>query len=146
MVITTGNLLSIRSGVIMQQVNCKNAYGAGISGQISRLYPAVYQDYRASFSGRRPSDLFGSVRFIQVTPDLVVANAYTQFGFGNSAKTGIVYTDMNRLVNAIALVAKQFGHVYVPYRIGCGLAGGSWPDLCDRIRDLPVTVVKRPED
>lgn len=137
-----GDILDVDSGVIMQQVNCQNAYGAGISGVISRKYPAVELDYRESFKRHTGDELFGSTRIIRVSPTLIVANSYSQFYHGNAMRTGKVYTDMDKLVSAITDAAQTYDNVYVPYGIGCCLAGGNWDELYARIKHLPITVVK----
>lgn len=55
---------------------------------------------------------------------------YTQLYYGNSAKTKKVYTDENKLIDALTRFdqrAKQDNQpAYVPAKIGCGLAGGDW--------------------
>ena len=61
---------------------------------------------------------------------MIILNSFSQFDFGNSKYSGIVYTDENTLMNNL-LKLDQFAKdrnlpAYVPGRIGCGLAGGDW--------------------
>lgn len=144
MKIITGDLLSITSGVIVQQVNCQNAYGRGLSGIIAQKYPAVLSDYRASFQGHTHEEMFGQLRLIPIRgTDIIVANSYSQFYYGNARKTHICYTDMNKLVSNLELLASQFEKIYIPYLIGCDLAGGDWNELVKRISHLPITVIQK---
>ena len=137
-----GNICDISRGVIMQQVNCRNAYGRGISGAISTKWPVVLADYRTSFMQKSACDLFKTVRYIEINPDLIIANSYTQFDYGNSERTGKVYTDMPALINAITKTAQEYNDVHIPFRIGCGLAGGNWNELYNAIKHLPITIVQ----
>ena len=59
-------------------------------------------------------------------------NLYAQYKYGNSAKTGIVYTDyealnkcLSDMCDAISLLMVESTVIGIP-RIGCGLAGGDW--------------------
>lgn len=138
-----GDILDIKTGYIMQQVNCKNAYGRGISGQISAKYPKVLEDYKYSFTINTGEELFSTMRYIPVTPTLVVINSYSQFDYGNAARTGICYTDMDKLVTNINIAVGNVEpyQLYIPFRIGCGLAGGNWDKLYSIIKDYELNIV-----
>ena len=141
--ILEGDITNICCGTIVHQVNCQGAIGAGVSGAIIQKWPEVESAYRYKCYEQKPEELYGDTQVVQINRDLRVVNLYTQLNYGNAKKTGIVYTDVNRLVQALRDVCKDFSTVYAPYGIGCGLAGADWDDLYTRIKDLPITFIKK---
>lgn len=141
-----GDILDVKCGVICQQVNCAGGYGAGLSGKISRKYPKVERTYRKFVAGKEKDDLLGVCLPVPVAEDLIVVNIFAERNYANAYETGIVSTDMNVLVDALHEICERYPDkdIYVPYRIGCGLAGGNWNELCERCRNLPITVVRLP--
>lgn len=120
MKIINGNILDVKHGVIIHQVNCKRVMGAGLALQIRRRYPEHYTD----FIVKEPK--LGDIVVTYVNSNLYIIGVYGQEGYG---RTGI-YTDYEALRAGLAKVG-QFADkknlpVYLPYGIGCGLAGGSW--------------------
>lgn len=142
----TGNILDIGSGIICQQVNCANGYGAGLSGRIAKKYPQVEQAYRRIFQERARDEIFGICQPVRVTDNLTVVNIFAEWDYANAYETGIVSTDMDKLEDALRRICARYPDrkVHIPYKIGCGLAGGDWNDLCKRCSDLPLIVVKLP--
>lgn len=140
MKVIAGDILSITSGVICHQVNCRGAFGAGVSGVLGRRYPAVETAYRAVV----PSPaLLGTYQFVPVTETLGVYNIFGQVDYGNARKTGHVYTDMRALTTALRTICDAHDTIYVPYGIGCGLAGGSWDEFTAIMADVDNLVVMR---
>lgn len=138
------DLFGIKEGIICQQVNCKNAMGAGLAKAIYEKYPIVKTSYHKSFE--KNLKLFGKYQVIPLTDTLSVANIYSQDGYENGIKNGIVYTDRDKLVNAIQSLISRYPErmIYVPKNIGCGLGGEKWGNIypmlteldCDRLRIL----------
>lgn len=152
--IESGNLMDVQSGVIVHQVNCMGAFGAGVAGQIASRYPIVKRNY-LSFcqSKRNPRELFGLCLPVRVSEGLVIINAFSQFAYGNAAKTGRVYTDQTVLLDCIGRVRQRYPNqvIYLPWRIGCGLAGGDWNAILSQLRDVyanddNLVIVRRPGD
>lgn len=141
----TGNLLNITDGVIVHQVNCRNRIGAGVAGALIQKYPVIKQFYHYAFEKAEPKELFGTYQVVPVDDNLKVINSFSQFYYGNAQKNGRVYTDMNKLVAVLKAVCDRYDNVYIPEKIGCGLAGGCWNELVEKIKDLPITVVKLQE-
>lgn len=141
--IIEGDITDVSEGIIMHQVNCKNRIGAGVSGAIINKYPEVEKEYHNSFKKCLPEKLFGSIIEIHINQKLSVINCYSQFSYGNSAKTGITYTDMDMLVNHIRYVCANNPDktIYVPYGIGCGLAGGNWDFVYSNIEHINNLVI-----
>ena len=137
MKVIQGNILDVKEGIIVHQVNCRDRIGAGVAGTIIKAYPAVEDAYHKACTHYEPDKLLGRYQLVSVTPSLTVANVFGQKDYGNPRKTGQVYTDLPSLVNAIRIICGiRNQQVYVPYGIGCGLGGASWDDLVAQVQDL----------
>ena len=148
-----GDLTSINNGYIMHQVNCQNVMGAGVAKALYSKYPRVKEAYH-EFATKHPNpkDRLGKIQPVNLdsNPNLKIFNAYTQLYYGNSAKTKKVYTDENKLIDALTRFdqrAKQDNQpAYVPAKIGCGLAGGNWERIKKHILDnTNITIVELPQ-
>ncbi len=122
MKIIKGNILDVKSGTICHQVNCQGAMGSGLALQIRNKWPQTYHDYRRAY--HREALFLGNVITSTVGPDLYVAHLCGQDRYGR--KSGRVYTDYVALAKCMRLVAAVDSPVYIPYNMGCGLAGGDW--------------------
>lgn len=148
MIILNGDIREVSVGIIAHQVNCQGAIGAGVSGVICNQYPMVKDDYIDICSVSDKEDLFGGMQIVPVTGTLKVANIFSQFNYGNSAKTGIVYTDMDKLIYSLKNLRETYPDeiIYVPYKIGCGLAGGNWDEFIEKAKVIPNLIVIKPEN
>lgn len=124
MQIIKGNLLEIESGIICHQVNCKGVMGAGLARSLKAKYPVCFESY--SRYCREGQFKLGMVQFCRVSPQLFVCNMAGQDGYGITK----CQTDYNALEVCLGkLYAKsiELGLTpYLPYNMGCGLAGGDW--------------------
>lgn len=138
------DLLATHRGIIVHQVNCRGAMGSGVAQQIITKHPVVYGAYR-SFFMQDPKPALGDVQFVPVNDSLHVANVFGQDRYGGGDRC---YTDYDALEQGLRTVA-QFADdeglkVYLPYKIGCGLAGGDWKVVSEIIeRVLPTATVCR---
>lgn len=149
-------LFGVTEGIICQQCNCRGAYGAGLSGAISDKFPEVYKAFE-QFNNLypNPDEQLGKHHIVVLEQErdgstkLGVANIFTQRDYGNSAKTGIVYTNTPLLVQNIKEIAEAYPDipVYVPHAvdkngkhggIGCGLAGEKWENLYPQLQALKL--------
>lgn len=134
-------LFGIKEGIICQQVNCKGVMGAGLAKAISDKFPIVKEKYLENYKKNKGMQL-GSFQIIDVVVTssdfLAVCNLYTQDNYGNSNITKKCYTDKELLINAIECVcsSNQNTKVYIPIKIGCGLAGGNWEEIKEEIINL----------
>ena len=121
--------------------------GAGLAKAIMEQYPVVAEEYHKLFKDYSKEELFGQVQFVPVDENFYVANLFTQFNYGNPKTSGKVYTDENKLIEAVYKVldvaarlqpANAYGKfsVYVPYEIGCGYGGGNWDSIYHRLTHL----------
>ena len=125
----TGNLLEAEDDIIGHQVNCMNAFGAGLAGQIRSKYPNVYDEYTAlcGMNKDNRSTLLGHVQFVEVGDNKYVANLFSQLNYGRQK---ILYTDYPSLKLALTelrdVADEHRLSVALPKFLGCGLAGGDW--------------------
>lgn len=139
-----GDITQIAEGVIVHQVNCQGAIGAGLSGQLIAKYPQLERDYYERCEGENPEELMGTMLQTIINDKLAIVSVFAQLNYGNAYKTHKVYTDMDVLVQDLKFLCTVYPEdkFYIPYRIGCGLAGGNWEELERRIKRLPLIVVK----
>lgn len=127
MKIINGNLLDVKEGIIVHQVNNKGVMGAGIAKQIRALYPKHYHDYKSQHL------ILGDIVTTQISDKLFIIGLIAQDGYG---RTGC-YTKYSAFADCLKRLRafhNKYPHlnIYMPYGIGCGLAGGNW----DRIYEL----------
>lgn len=130
-----GNLLeSHKDGIsiIAHQSNCVMGFGSGIALQIRNQLPGAAKAFYTD--GRTSEEKLG--RYTSATenigPFLMVFNLYGQLLCGG--EPGVVYTDYKGLEDALTrmflYIEQEYGDqnlkIGVPYKIGCGLAGGDW--------------------
>jgi O-acetyl-ADP-ribose deacetylase (regulator of RNase III) len=120
-----GDLLKAEADVIVHQVNCQGVMGAGVARQIREQFPNtynVYKDYCSKYQGHT-ADLLGECLYTFEEP-FVICNAFGQnFYYRNS-----VQTEYDKLEKCFYDIAKKYHgkKVALPWKIGCGLAGGDW--------------------
>lgn len=120
--------------IIAHVCNDLGGWGKGFVMAISRRWPAPEASYRAWRRERAKNNFaLGEVQFVDVKPDIWVANMIAQRGM----KTGsngppVRYEAIEKCLAAVACKAAELNaSVHMP-RIGCGLAGGKW----DRVEPL----------
>lgn len=145
------DILDIHHGVIFHQVNCQGRIGAGLSGYLIEKWPVVRARYEMTCASTSVSNLLGKWEYIPVSKNIAVINSYSQKKNGNAYKTGRNYTNMDLLVKNLEEVCEDmYGFqrivrhdpLWIPYKLGCGLAGGNWEELTERIKDLPINVAR----
>lgn len=124
------NLLTIKNGIIGHQVNCKGVMGAGLALQIKNAYPEAFELYKkACMDGRLT---LGKMQLIQLTDNLYLANLAGQDGYGKGLQTN--YDALKKALISLHELNQILGSVpYLPYNMGCGLAGGDWSIVEDLI-------------
>ena len=124
-IIFGGNILNVSQGIICHQTNCKGVMGSGLALSIKKQYPKAYSDYMDRFAtfGLQLGDVVMSKQL----SGLYVANLCGQNEYGR--KLNKVYTNYESLkvcFQQVSDFAKMKHTIYIPYGIGCGLAGGDW--------------------
>lgn len=120
-----------RPAMIVHVCNDVGGWGAGFVLAISRRWPEPEQRFRqwAKGSAEVPYEL-GQVQFVQVEPDLWVANLVGQHGLRRTGGMPPVrYDAIREGLAKVAMKARDLDlSVHMP-RIGCGLAGGTWEEI-----------------
>ncbi|MEV0717022.1 macro domain-containing protein [Asanoa sp. NPDC050611] len=132
--------------IIVHVCNDVGGWGRGFVVALSRRWPEPERAYRAWHRDRTGFAL-GATQFVEVEPDLWVANLIGQHGLRRSGGTPPIRYDAVRagLAEVAAKAADLGASVHMP-RIGAGLAGGRWPEIeqiiTDEVttRNIPVTV------
>lgn len=118
-------------GIILHICNNRGMMGAGVAKALYTKWPRVKTEYLAMEKYELgdigwvndlevPDDCFG--------PDLGVGNMIAQDGYGHDDKQYLSYDALAECLG----YAQRFnegwydGPIYVPYNMGCGLAGGDW--------------------
>jgi len=120
------DLLTIERGILTHQCNCMGAMGAGIALAIRKKWPKVYNHYlfRHFEDGWFP----GEIQLVEVAPELLVCNMAGQEFMARDIRA-TDYKAVNTMFEDLAFHNSQRETplpIYVPYFMGCGLAGGDW--------------------
>ena len=115
------DLLAVTHGICCQQVNCRGAFGKGLALATRMKFPLIA---RAYFE-KRDWKLRDCV-FVEVKSGLYHALLAGQDQYG----AGQCFTDYTALESCLKQ-AKDFADplrlpLFLPFGIGCGLAGGDW--------------------
>ena len=123
------NILNTKKGIIVHQVNCKGVMGCGIASAIRKKWPKVYFLYKKEANRAE----LGNIQAVKINDELFVVNMFSQFGYGRDKR----YTDYDAIKTCLektAMLAKLLNlDVYIPYKVGCGNAGGNWATVLDII-------------
>lgn len=130
-----GDLLNSNANYICHQVNCLGVMGAGVAKQIKASYPQVfvaYKKYCNTTADKRA--LLGQAIAVDIGEERKIINLFGQYGYGRKRET-----DMTALTQACQRVVKNSTTndvIAMPYRIGCGLAGGDWGEVMDMLAEV----------
>ena len=128
------DICDIKNGIIVHQVNCRHVMGAGVALAIRRKYPKHYSDFMSK------SATLGDIVVTKINNSLYIVGMYSQLNYGSKVRQ-TDYEAMKICLDKIIDFRKAHKLVvYMPYGIGCGLAGGDWNIVSEIILDrLPMT-------
>jgi len=145
MKIIEGDLLSVHTGVIAHQVNCRKVMGAGLALQIRQKYPIVYEEYL-----KKPA-ILGAIDVLPVTSTLRVANLYAQVDIKRAKADRLPRVITPKPLTSLAALeccltklkrACPNEAIFLPWGIGCGLGGANWEDVEEIIqKTIPNAVL-----
>lgn len=108
-------------------------WGAGFVLAVSRRWREPENTYRRVYAKQDGSGSLGSSHYVEVAENLAVVNMIAQRGVATAAHRHPLDLDALALcLRNLGTVARD-GTVHMP-RIGCGLAGGTWPEVEPIIR------------
>jgi len=130
-----GDILEAEEKIICHQTNCLGIMGAGLALQIAKKYPEVNKKYKDFCIDYGEWNFLGQTQLVNTHDGKIVANCFGQQrpGFGKQ-------TDYKALRTCLETVERFASHnnfsVAIPYKIGCGLAGGDWKIVEKMIKDI----------
>jgi len=130
MEIIKGNVLETNCNVIAHQVNCMGVMGAGLAKQIKQEYPEVFLKYKEFIKENGASKVYGRALGVK-TSNYLFFNLFGQYGYGRSRQQ-TSYKHLESALEEMGDILKESYKcggqvpVAIPYKIGCGLAGGEW--------------------
>ena len=138
MKIVKGDIFDVANrGIIGHQCNACYVMGAGIAKKIADMYPNVLEAY----INERPA--LGECQLVEVGNDLWIANLIGQANTGSGLQTD--YEALRKAMSSLRLESEDLNlPVYLPYGLGCVLAGGDWIIVSRIIEaELPKAIIVR---
>lgn len=137
--IVNGNIFDTHCNIICHQVNCQGVMGHGIAKQVKEKYKGVFNEYKRYCDAHADNreTMLGEALIVDVDYGAAVldwlvnkerkyiANIFGQLTYGTGLRTN--YKALVLGLEVVANFAKEHNlSVAIPYKIGCGLAGGDW--------------------
>ena len=124
----------VSDGLICHVVNDSKVMGAGVALAISKKWWKVKNDY---LKWNDEQFELGNVQVVWVGENLAVVNMLAQCGLRsyNQQNPPIRYEALRECFKNVRTVAiRENLPVHLPYKIGCGLAGGNWNIVSEIIK------------
>ena len=137
--VVNGNIFDTHCNIICHQVNCQGVMGHGIAKQVKEKYKGVFNEYKRYCDAHADNReaMLGEALIVDVDYGAAVlawlvnkerkyiANIFGQLTYGTGLRTN--YKALVLGLEVVANFAKEHNlSVAIPYKIGCGLAGGDW--------------------
>ena len=109
--------------------------GSGLALQIRKKWPIVYDKYVEDCKPFKetPNKLLGHVQDLMVESNIIIANCYGQV---YPSRNGVMtdYNAWDKILDKLNDLTNYFSlDLHFPYMIGCGLAGGDWNIMSEKI-------------
>lgn len=121
----------VSKGIICHQVNCRGKMGAGLALSLRKKYPIVYNKYVEAHNIGYWE--LGKTQFVSINNSLQVANMAGQDNYSSRQQMTDYKALQSCLNNVKEMHLKTKLPIYLPYKLGCGLAGGDWNKVLDMI-------------
>ena len=135
--VINGNILNCSENIIVHQTNCLGVMGAGLALQLRKKYPIIFDKYKilCDLYKKFPNSLMGYTQIVNVDNSKYVMNCFGQLSYGTGLQTD--YESLKLSLNQVKEYAEYNNlSVAIPYKIGCGLAGGDWNIVYKIIEDI----------
>lgn len=120
--------------VIAHQTNCQGVMGSGLAAQVAQVFPGAAEADRAWQKRFNPlSKMLGTISVYQSDLGPTIINMYGQFSYGRAQRHTnyeALYRALLQLDQFVRAKSQAEGRplvVRVPYNLGSGRGGGSWP-------------------
>lgn len=146
-----GNILDSEDDMICHQVNCKAVMGAGLAKQIANKFKNVFNEYKAKCAmySFNSNNLLGSCDFVECKSNngnkLIITNLYGQNDIGIKVRQTnyeFLYQSLEKMFNYLneqSILYNRPYNVGIPYKLGCGLAGGNWHIVYAMIESFAIS-------
>lgn len=136
---------------IAHQANLYHTFGAGLALAIARKFPeALEADKKTPFAENSKLGFYSQTDAAQHGGPVIV-NLYSQRGFG-AGSTHYIALEMALRALERSLRDQTAVRIGLPFKLGCGLAGGDWGRVRTIIEavfagsPIEVVICIRPED
>lgn len=143
--ICQGSVFDSKAPLIAHQVNCKGVMGSGLAKQVRARYPSVFDEYALFCKQHNYSeDALGKIQVVS-THERCIANLFAQYSYGRDIQQ-TQYEALRKCLWELRAYATKHGikRIAIPYKLGCGLAGGSWkvvfPMVYNTFFDFPIVL------
>lgn len=142
-----GDILDSQEQYLCQQCNCISVRSHGLSQQIASRYPHANPYALRSQLGRRNHCIKdhiavpGTIDVLGTGDQRRVICMYAQYGMGKPGSYGSTISDSHHereqwFISCLRKIGDLHPEsIALPYRIGCGLAGGDWDRYLNIIKD-----------
>ena len=120
----TGDLFDADVEALVNPVNCVGAMGRGLALEFRRMWPEVYEEYRAACDGGRVK--VGSILTVRVADDPYILNFPTKRHYRDPSSLDDIESGMQALVEEVRKLGLT--SIAIP-ALGCGLGGLAWDDV-----------------
>jgi O-acetyl-ADP-ribose deacetylase (regulator of RNase III) len=138
------DILEIKYGIIAHQCNAKGVMGAGLALALRTKWPQVFDNYYEGLMRKKVNE--GDCQLVEVGTNLMVANLIAQREYGREKHR--CYTEYDLLYQSLLSLRDQAEEkklpIFLPYLMGCGLAGGDWNVVHEMMeRVVPMATICR---
>jgi O-acetyl-ADP-ribose deacetylase (regulator of RNase III) len=147
--------------VFCHQCNCRACMGGGIAAQIAETYPEVarrdseYHNEVYTNNDKSTEKMLGTILPVILHDQRICINMYSQYDMGAAFPDSIEFEDPDTKSKRLEYFKSCLEQIKVfldgpggerlktigfPKYIGCGLAGGFWPNYEQAIKDFAKTV------
>ena|SRR5699024_3076877 len=126
-----GDLLESDCNVIVHQANCFASMGGGIARQIAQRYPSVLKadcDYHIAIGDAARMGHYSYADVDGPHGTVKIINLYSQYNYGRGKQTNNMMFELglDQILTKIKSSGQENIKIGLPFKIGCGLAGGDW--------------------
>lgn len=142
----TKDILLADDNLIVHQVNNLGVMGAGLAKQVKEKYPEVFKAYKENSKIFTKEQLLGKLGICKISDTQYIVNMYSQDGISRYKQT-TKYDIMEKCIARLVKFAKEMNYtIAIPYKIGCGLAGGDWETvkaIIEKYDDGRITIYRK---
>jgi O-acetyl-ADP-ribose deacetylase (regulator of RNase III) len=135
------DILDVQDGIIVHQIN-PYVMGAGLAKQIRYRYSKHYEDF-LHWKKTRKNVWLGHIVITTHYEPLYIVGMCAQEEYGFARKEYTNYDAFKECLKSVDYLAIKYSKkLYIPYGVGCGLAGGDWRYILYYIKEhTPYAII-----